>query len=326
MNPTGYIEPSQRTIQQANAHDEAMTGIKTLVHYGLPMPAMAAGDKVRLFDLWNHPTILRGTKNKPFKRKWQKTGSCVDAGGFAALCSSIAGQAVAKSNTIEAFLPFTWHNYAMSRHYMGDDRQGEGSLGSTFAKSLTFDGVRDWPQDRTDVLPDYAEEDDAYGITSSQEMAWSSYRNPNIAPMLVLTKQHLIGSAAECKTVEDIRAAVLNGYGVTFACNNFIGNARIEGSGADACVIGYWDGRGGHQQSIHGVWEHPSLGPLYWAQNNWPGSTYPKDPAGGPTCGCWVREQKVKDALRLDSEVYALSAINWLPTKPEIMEVTSWLI
>jgi hypothetical protein len=98
----------------------------------------------------------------------------------------------------------------------------------------------------------------------------------------------------------------------------------VKGSGTDAYVTGYWDGRGGHQQSVHAKWIHPNDGPLYWVQNNWPGNTYPKDPAGGPTCGCWVTEAKVQAAFRLDAEVFAISPVNWFPAEPGIVE--NWIL
>jgi hypothetical protein len=315
--PLGWIEPTLRTAAQHNA--DAAVKASLAVRFALPMPPMAAGQKVCLYDAWKHPDVVADA-GRPFTRVWQKTGSCVWAGGTCAVLSTIAMQRVAGVSPTKAFVPFTLHNYAMSRHYMGDDRQGEGSLGSTFWKSLTTDGVRDWPADTSDELPDYKIEDDAFSLTAAQEMAWSSYRNPNVAKVVEVSRPHVFAAVGECRTVQDIRAMVLNGYGVSFACNNYIGNGSVRGSGADAYVRGKWDGRGGHQQSIHAVWEHPSDGPLYWAQNNWPSSTYPRDPAGGPTCGVWVAEADVEAAMRLDSEVYGLSRLSWFPAQPAVID------
>ena len=321
MNPLGYIIPAHRTKQQHDAHAAA---IGQTVKFSLPVPTLAAGQAVRLFDLWKHPDVIADT-GKPFARWHQLTGSCVKAGGFNAVVSTICAQRVASDNPTKAFIPFCWHNYAMSRHYMGDDGQGEGSLGSTFAQSLTRDGIRDYPQVSGDELPEYTYSlDDGFKVPSSVELKWSSYRNPDLQKVLAVSKAHLFGSAAECRSAQDIKAMIVNGYGVTFACNNYIGRASTEGSGADACVIGFWDGRGGHQQSILGVWEHPQFGTLYWAQNNWDAGTYPRDPAGGPVCGCWVREAKVEAAMRMDGEVYGLSHLNYFPAQPKVVEVTSW--
>jgi hypothetical protein len=235
--PLGWIEPTLRTAAQHNA--DAAVKASLAVRFALPMPPMAAGQKVCLYDAWKHPDVVADA-GRPFTRVWQKTGSCVWAGGTCAVLSTIAMQRVAGVSPTKAFVPFTLHNYAMSRHYMGDDRQGEGSLGSTFWKSLTTDGVRDWPADTSDELPDYKIEDDAFSLTAAQEMAWSSYRNPNVAKVVEVSRPHVFAAVGECRTVQDIRAMVLNGYGVSFACNNYIGNGSVRGSGADAYVRGKW--------------------------------------------------------------------------------------
>jgi hypothetical protein len=280
----------------------------------LPVPQLATGEKIRLFDAWKHPLVVADV-GFTFDRIHQITGSCVWAGGTNGLFSTIATQRLIATNPTKAFLPFTLHNYAMSRHAIGDDTEGEGSLGSTFAASLEQDGVRDWPNGGQDGLPAYTDSD-GVSITEREELAWSSYRNRSLQAVLASAKQHLLGKAAQAKTFDDIWALAGNGYGVSFACNNYIGHASVQGSGADACLMGRWDGSGGHQQSIHAIWQHPQFGRIVWAQNNWPGSTYPVDPAGGPVCGCWVKEADVNAALRLDSEVYGLSHLNWFPAQP----------
>lgn len=286
-----------------------------MVKFALQVPKFAVGQAIRLFDIWKDSRVVADV-GFVFDRIHQLTGSCVWAGGTNAVFSTIAAQRVASDSPTKAFLPFCLGNYAMSRHAYGDNGQGEGSMGSTFAKSLTDDGIRDWVPGAG--LPSYTR-GDGISVTAHEELVWSSYRNPALGAVLQASKPHLFGSAAECKSTDDIKAMVANGYGVTFACGRFIGNASVKGSGADACVVGFWDSNGGHQQSIHAYWEHPSLGPLFWAQNNWPGTTYPKDPAGGPICGCWVQEAKVASALKYEAEVYGLSHLNWFPAQADAL-------
>ena len=315
--PLGFIVPAVRTPEQQRAHQFASRGF--LPRHGLTAPDLPRGTKVILTDLWSHPDVVADL-GRPFIRELQNTGSCVKVGGTNALRVSIASQRVAGESPTRAFEPFCWHNYAMSRHYFGDDGEGEGSMGSTFAKSLQEDGVRDWPQDAGDALPDYTHTGDHINITGQQEMRWSSYRNPEVQKMLAATREHKLGAAAACNSPAEIKAAVTNGYGVAFACNNYIGDASVQGSGDGAAVVGYWNGRGGHQQWVFGYWEHPSLGPLYAVGNNWSDGTYPKDPGGLPLCCCWVTEKRVEDALRLDAEVYAYSRLNWFPAQPKILD------
>lgn len=311
--PLGFIRVQDRTPEQQDAHEEATL---LMMAYLLPVPKLAKGDSIRLFDFWKHPVVVADV-GLTFTRIHQITGSCVWAGGTNAVFSTIAVQRLAADSPTKAFLPFTLQNYGMSRHYMGDDGAGEGSMGSTFAKSLTTDGIRDWAPDAG--LPTYTTSD-GISVAKGVEMAWSSYRDADISKVLQMSKQHLFGSAAECTTTDQIAAMIANGYGVSFACDRFIGNGEIVGDGKDACVMGKWDSRGGHQESIHAVWEHPTLGRLFWVQNNWPGDTYPIDPAGGPVCGVWVLDDDVTAALEYNAEVYGLSHLNWFPAQPRVLD------
>jgi len=316
----GWIEPAIRTQAQHDAHEAATA---TMVKFSLPVPKLAKGDKLMLTDLWKNPDVVADV-GFPFQRKHQLTGSCVEAGFWNAVVSTICSQRVASDKPTKAFVPFTYHNYALSRHYMGDDGQGEGSLGSTIAKSATTDGVRDWVPG-TDGMPEYTRNDgDGFKVTKSVEMAWSSVRNPSVNKILTVSKNHLFGSAAECRTIEDIQAMSANGKGVAFACSYYVGSASIRGEGKDAYVRGLWNGRGGHQQSIHGLWHHPNDGMLAAVGNNWDQNTYPADPAGLPWCFCWVPFEGVSGsvewAMGQSGEVYGYSNLPWFEALPKLID------
>ncbi len=316
MPALGFISEPNRTPAQQAAH-AAASGL--ILKFALPRQTMQKGQKVALYNAWKDPIVV-AEAGLTFDRIHQITGSCVWAGGTNAVFSTLAIQRLVAENPTKAFLPFTLHNYAMSRHYYGEDGQGEGSMGSTFAKSLKEDGIWDWRDtDPSTTLPNFTHTD-GISVTSADEYHWSSYHWPGVGQVLPLAKPHLFGSAAECKTTDDVWAMIQNGYGVAFACDRYIGHASVKGSGADAYLVGSWDTYGPHQQSIHAVMEHPNDGPLAWAQNNWPGSTYPADPAGGPECGCWVTEAKVKAALTYHAEVYGLSHLSWFPAQPAVLD------
>lgn len=321
--PLGFIEPVNRTRVQEAAHIAAMSS-PVFVRHALMPKQMAKGQAVRLFDHWKNPEVVADLQEggfKPFTRWHQNTGSCVKAGGFNAAIATIAAQRVAGENPTKAFVPFMWHNYARSRELMGDTGQGEGSMGSTFAQSCKEDGLRDYPANPSDYMPDYQHSiEDGYQISSQLELKWSSVRNADYSKAKADSTGHTFGAATEATSTNDILALVQNGYGVTFACNNYINSGRVRGSGANAAVCGRWDTRGGHQQSILGVWENPELGLLFWAQNNWYADQYPADPAGGPLCGCWVTEADVSAALRLDAEVYGLGLLSWFPAQPKLLD------
>lgn len=312
--PTGWIRPIDRTPAQQAAHAGA---VLQQIRHALPFRAPAKGEKVILPSFWANPDVIADVGLK-FTRVHQKTGSCVWAGGTAAIFTTIATQRLASDAPTKAFMPFTLHNYASSRARFGDTGEGEGSLGSTFADSLREDGIRDWPQVAGDEMPDYTHDDeDGFVVGAQTELRWSSIRNPNYQKILSVSKQHLFGSTAEGRDPEDWIALLQNGYGITWACNNFISSAKVKGSGANAACIsdGGADSSGGHQWSLQGYWNHPDFGMLYLNLNNWPASTYPRDPAGGPVCSCWVPEARQIAAARLDAEVYGLSHLNWFPAQ-----------
>lgn len=314
----GWIPPEQRTQAQHDEHARALATMTPLRSFALPSPELATGEKVCLFDAWKHPSVVADV-GFVFPRFHQLTGSCVGAGGGQALFTLIATQRLLATNPTKAFIPFWPFDYGRCRYNEGDRGQGEGAMGSSFAATVVKEGVINATEQG---LPAFTN-DDGLVLTERLEMQWSDGASSTVTKYLDAAKVHPVGSAAPCHGPEDVKAAILNGYPVTFACNDYIGNASVQGSGADAALIGYWDSYGGHQQSIHAYWEHPSLGPLYWAQNNWPAASYPSDPAGGPVCGCWVKEAKVQAAFGLSAEVFALSHLTWFPAQPDVL---SWFI
>lgn len=310
--PLGWIPFGQRDKAMNDAHADSLA---KMIRFTAP-PIPTGPVNVRLFDAWKHPDVVADCDGVTFDRFHQITGSCVGAGGGNALFTLIATQRLFADSPTKAFIPWWPHPYGKSRLRAGMKNPGEGSLGSTFADALTMDGVIDAANPQ---LPKFSQPDGLM-LTQQLEIAWSDGDSGTVTPYDSLAREHPLGTAAELHSVADIRAAIINGYPVTVACNNYIGSARVEGSGADACLIGSWDSYGPHQQSIHAVWDHPQFGPLYWGQNNWPKSVYPRDPAGGPVCGCWVREANVEKLWRLDPEIYALSHLTWFPAQPKVLD------
>jgi len=308
----GFITPSQRTQEQSDAHEAA---VKTMPKFALA-PAVNAGPvNVRLFDHWKSPDVVADV-GFVFPRFHQLTGSCVGAGGGQALFSLIAVQRNIADTPTKAFIPFWPFDYGRCRYNEGDRGQGEGAMGSSFAETVAKEGVINATESG---LPAF-QNDDGLVLTESLEMQWSDGGSSTVTKYLEAAKVHPVGTAAQMNSIADVRAALENGYPITFACDDYIGNASVQ----NGVLIGYWDSNGGHQQSLHAVWDHDNLGPLYWAQNNWPSSSYASDPAGGPVCGCWVKEAKVVSAMQnLSAEVYALSHLNWFPAQPSVL---SWLI
>jgi hypothetical protein len=264
---------------------------------------------VRLFDAWKDPAVVADI-GFVFPRFRQLTGSCVGAGGGQALFTLIAVQRLLSS--APAFVPFWPFDYGRCRTEEGDIGQGEGAMGSSFAHSVMKDGVL---PAGVPGLPAFST-DDGLVLTPDLEMRWSDGNSALVLEFEPQARQFPVKGAAVCRDSYDVKAAITNGYPVTFACDNYVGRASVQGTGTDAAVVGYWDSPGGHQQSVLGYWENASLGPLFWVQNNWSSGAYPADPAGGPPCGCWVTEARLEEAMKeLDAEVYALSHLTHLPAQ-----------
>lgn len=317
--PLGWIAPIDRDATQQAAHAAAVAA--------MPRFALGAADiptgplDIRLYKAWGHPDVIADCGGVTFDRFHQLTGSCVGAGGGNALFTLIAMQRLLSSGATRAFIPWWPHPYGKSRELAGFRGRGEGSLGSTFFEALKKYGVPDALEATTQGIPGF-HDTDGLTLTSSQEMNWSDGGSSLVNGFNDEAMKRPLGSGQEIKDIVGIRAALANGYPITFACDRYIGHASVQ----SGYVIGSWDSSGGHQQSLHAVVDDANLGPLYWAQNNWPGNTYPRDPAGGPVCGCWVKEAKVIEALRYDAEVYALSHLEGgVVVQPDVPAVLNWI-
>src|SRR4029077_2117925 len=183
-----------------------------------------------------------------FPRLHQWTESCPGSGGGNALMTLICVQRVISDAPTKAFVPFWPFDYGRCRYNEGDRGQGEGAMGSSFADTLVKEGVIDAA---TAGLPAF-QNNDGMVLTSSLEMQWSNGASSTVTQYLTAAKVHPLGSAAAVSDIDGLKAGILNGYPATFACDRYIGNASIQGSGANARVVGRWNGNGGHQQYVIG--------------------------------------------------------------------------
>lgn len=316
--PLGWIPPQDRTPSQEARHQRYLAGMPKFKIQGPPTP-LPKGVRICLFDAWKAPAVVQDLGSSSFSWFHQLTGSCVGAGGGNALFSLIATQRLLAVEPTKAFIPFWPFSYGICRSDGGDGGRGEGAMGSWFADALIKRGVL---ASTEEGLPPFKVGSEGLMLTESLEMAWSDGGSSLVTNWIDKAVQHPLGAASEVKDVAGIREGLVNGYPFTFACLNYIQNATIKGTGTDAAVIGKWGNYGPHQQSVHAYWDNATHGPLYWSQNNWAAQTYPTDPSGGPTCGCWVKEADVTAALRLQAEVYALSHLKWFPAQPEVLN--SW--
>lgn len=324
MTPNlGWVEPQDRTKEQQDADDEA----KGLMPAFALSPSQAPTGKqnVRLYKGWSDPKVVEDTKIL-FDRFHQMTGSCVGAGGGTALYTLLCVQRLLTQGATKAFVPWWLHPYGQSRRLGGFRGRGEGSFGSTFFRALKEYGVPDAAEATAQGVKGF-NDGDGFSVSAQQEMEWSDGNSSIVKSFNDEAIRRPLGSGTQLRDVASIRTAILNGSPVTWACGRFINSGRVRGSGENACVTGRFDSRGGHQTSLLAVWDHPELGPLYWNQNNWPGSVYPKDPAGGPPCGVWMTEDDLADGFNYSAEAFALSHLEGgVVIQPEVEQLFSWYV
>ncbi len=161
---------------------------------------------------------------------------------------------------------------------------------------------------------------DGFWLTKSIELQWSN--GGAIDPKwMALAKPQAGLTKTLVSDTTGIRASIVNGYPILDGCNNYVGHGSVKGDGDDAYVVGHYDAAGGHSTCFLGVWNHPNDGWLYLYSNQWPTSTYPKDPAGGGRCTVWLPESQVARLFTTGGkgETMSLSNIPGQPARPELL-------
>lgn len=317
--PLGWVEPVNRTKEQNDAHAVALASMPKFAIGGAPK-TLAKGEKIILSKFWEDARVVADCGGIKFNRFHQITGSCVGASGGTSTFSVIAVQRCIANNPTKAFIPFWLYNYGRGRLLAGFRGQGEGSIDSYQAKQFVNEGFIDAA---TVTAPKFTQSDGLV-VSGSTEMQWSDGRTGE--PMVAAGKVHPLGTAAPANSADEVYQGIVNGYPYLFGCDNFVPNGHIKGSGADAYVTGTFASRGGHSVSIIGVWEHPTDGPLFLYQNNWPASVYPTDPQGEcPPCSVWLTARELErtwSQLSGRDEGFLLSHLNWFPAQPEVADYT----
>ena len=314
----GFVRRQDRNIDQQNAHAAAENSMPQFMVSGPPV-TLNKGEKVILSGLWKDPDVVADL-GFTFERFHQLTGSCVGASLGNALVTLMAVQRKLAVNPTKVVLPFWPFDYGRTRWNEGDRGQGEGAINSVACQTMKTEGVLDATEAG---LPQFTNSDGLI-LTENLEMQYSDGGAAINTKWLPVAKQYPLGTAAPVKSSQDFYQGIVNGYPGYFGCDDFVSKGHIVGSGSDAYVSGTFDGRGGHSTCILGVWEHPTDGPLYLYQNNWPKSTYPDDPAGGSPCSVWLKESQVDRIFsQLDGDAYVLSHLTWFPSQSD--QILNWI-
>lgn len=294
----------RNTMGVSKEQDDATAAAQRLmVKFQITGNDQGNDEKVCLFDLWKHPEVV-AANGAAFSGIFQKTGSCVGAGGGNAIATLAFIEVVRLSDPEQALIPFWLLPYGRSRFLGGMRGPGEGSNGSFFAEAMLKDGV---VQANIPELPQPSPDDGMLTWGSSAEMKWSDGGAVS-STWLDQSRKHLVKSAAKLSSADQVRDAIRNGFPVT--CASMYAH-RPSVTGTPAVLLGTKSGSWSHQMSIQAWWLHPSLGDIFWLQNQWGGSAHGIDPAGGPPGGVWIKKADMDWICR--DEVYAFSQFAGFP-------------
>lgn len=321
--PLGWIEPQYRTQEQHDAHFKALGN---RVAFTIPFKDLPKGTKIILTDVWKHPTVISDI-GKPFTGFGQHTGSCVGVSTGNAEFTLAGVQRLLTEGATKAFIPFWPFNYGRCRYREGDRGQGEGAVDSVMGQTIHEEGTISisHPDVSGMNLPAYQWDDNGLWLSgSSVEYTWSDGAYSGNQKLMPIAKNYPVGGIASLSDPSGIIASVSNGYPVLDGCSKYVGNGSIVGSGDTAYVKGHYDGSGGHSTCFLGVWNHPNDGYLFLYSNQWPTSTYPRDPAGGGRCCVWITESEVAKLFSQyggnQGETMALSHLTYFPAQPTILD------
>jgi hypothetical protein len=232
--------------------------------------------------------------------------NCVGNGLGQAVWYLSAWEVARLNDPEQVSLPFWLLAYGKSRQYAGMRGRGEGSWGTTAARAAREDGFVGAAESG---LPQPSDEG---GLTWGRdaELTWSDGAAVPAA-WLEKSRKHLIKTTAQCKSAEDVAAAVQNGYPCTIASN---WGGAMRPSVVDGVLLNMRKTTWNHQMMVPGWWDHPTLGEIFYILNSWGVDTHGTCPSGAPPGGFWIRKADMEAIVRQE-ETFALSQFDGFPSQ-----------
>ncbi len=317
--PLGLILPEQMNQKQRDAHEAALA---KMPRFALAPVDLPKGTKIILTDCFKSPDVIADI-GAQFTGYGQYTGSCVGVSDGNAGATVLGVQRLIADNPRKAGLPWWAFNYGRTRYLEGDRGQGEGAVDSVAGQQLVTEGLFEITEAG---LPAFSKTGpDGWWLSSQIEMTWSDGSRIaqnwiTLAAKRAGTTKAVIGDSG------GVRSALSNGYAVLDGCNNYVGTGSIVQDADGSYTGGHYTSRGGHSTTFVGVWHHPNKGYLYLYWNQWPTSTYPKDPAGGVRCSVWLPESEVDKLFQTGGSGGETMALSNTPAFPvQIDKILSWI-
>ncbi len=207
----------------------------------------------------------------------QETGDCVSMGSANA-CMYLLCVQIAMGDPHEFRPSFPPYIYGTSRVFAGKNRipcRSAGSVGSWAALAVQQYGTL--PSDTKD-LPSYSGRlADQWGCSPGPPQRWIDY-----------AKGNLVESAAQVKTWQEVRDALVNGYPVTIASNQ---GFQMRGSVRDGKLWLSPSGSWAHQMVV--IAYDPLPEPCFLILNSWGPTAHGNQP-DGPQGSFWVLAKTIQ--------------------------------
>lgn len=218
------------------------------------------GDRVFLTDYCRK---ANGGVMPPFS--WQITGSCVNSGGQNADTVKIAVDVCRSTLPIVFKIPFTLATYGYSRHLIGDESPGEGSMGDSYARARKEFG-RVFIDHPSAPKPKIYKK--AFQYTREIELFYSALRN---CPRDIReSAAKLTAEYVKIDNADQAEKELRRGRPMTWAGDwGGLMQCELKGSGEFRVLMNRRQGPWNHQQSCLGFMRHPDFGRIFWIQNNW---------------------------------------------------------
>lgn len=303
---TGWIDPDQRTAEQTQIAEE----------FDRNTPAFGDVNQP-LGDLPKHALLyeveMKANGGKLCNRIWQMEGSCVGAAGGRSYTQAMCGDIVHRKTSEEVKDLCPWPTWGVGRRFAGMNRRGAGSFGAAQAKA-----VEQWGMLAADHqgLPEPANRDGWLVWSAKIELDYSYPRQWPIpeSELAPAAAERKMGHVARITSMDDLKQAFAQGYGVT--CASMYGTRPTVKGGF---LIGEWNTSWAHQMSWSGYYTHDSLGVLVACDNQWGPAAHPACPflsKMGVRGSFWIPEATVERLLKdRGAEVFAHGNTDDWPTR-----------
>lgn len=278
----------------------------------VPPPVPPPAPDVKRAALWK---LAQQAYNGPLPYNWQKTGSCVGAGGGNMLSTLIGVEIQAgEHEVIQA--PWWLYTYGQSRARLGLDSEGEGSTGAAWAAEIQEGGI--FSLEEIPEVGNFTSEQGWRSVSSRTELAWS-VGQPWKDRYGARARLHPVKGVRHVASADQAGEELRNGRPITMA--SMFGSKTIRPRGNPVVNIAEYDDEWSHQMFIDEVWDHPTEGTLYRVGNNWGPSAHPAPKSGEPAGGFYITKATLERILREDSEVYAYDGFGGFQARPKVQHL-----